>query len=78
MLYSPEKAQHFGGTYCLHPQDRRVSQQETSRSTQKAELSLLQASASFLLGFLFDTDGGGDVFLQNIGLSPNYVALPQP
>jgi hypothetical protein len=28
-----------------------------------------------LLGFLFDPEDGVDIFLRNVGLSPNYTAL---
>jgi hypothetical protein len=38
-------------------------------------ISLLAASAGFLLGLLFSSDNGGDTFLQNIGLPANYMVL---
>jgi hypothetical protein len=28
-----------------------------------------------LLGLFFDLEDGGDMFLRNVGLSPNYTAL---
>jgi hypothetical protein len=31
--------------------------------------------AGFLLGILFDPDVGGDIFVRNVGHSPNYTAL---
>lgn len=32
-------------------------------------------AACFLLGLIFDPDYGEDLFLQNVGISPNYVEL---
>jgi hypothetical protein len=32
---------------------------------QKVDLSLPSTSAGFLLGLLFDPEGGGDVFFRN-------------
>jgi hypothetical protein len=41
-----------------------------------AGLSLLPASACFLLDLFFDPEDGGEMFLQNIGwLSMDYTAL---
>jgi hypothetical protein len=40
-----------------------------------ATLSLLPASADFLLGLLFDPKDGCDMFLQSIGLPLNYIVL---
>jgi hypothetical protein len=40
-----------------------------------SKLSLLPASAGFLFEVLFNPDDGGDPFLKNVRLSPNYVAL---
>jgi hypothetical protein len=37
--------------------------------------SLQAGSAGFLLGLLFNAEDGGDMFLRNVGLSPNYKAL---
>jgi hypothetical protein len=62
-----ERAHHFRGTDCLHLQGSRVSQARNS--------SLLTASAGFLLGILSNPEDGGDMSLQNIGLSLNYMAL---
>jgi hypothetical protein len=42
---------------------------KTSRSKWQAKLT------GFLLGLLFDPKDGGDTFLRNVGLSPNYMAL---
>jgi hypothetical protein len=35
------------------------------------ELSLPSAPSGFLLGFLFEPEDGGDMFLRNVGLPPN-------
>jgi hypothetical protein len=38
----------------------------------------LPVSCSFLLGFFFDTEGGGSTLLPNVSwLSANYTAVPQ-
>jgi hypothetical protein len=34
-----------------------------------------EANLGLLLGLLFGPEDGGDIFLQNIGLIPNYTAL---
>jgi hypothetical protein len=39
------------------------------------ELMLPSASACFSLGLLVDPEDGGDIFLRNVGLSPNYTVL---
>jgi hypothetical protein len=46
---------------------------ETSR--RRAHYRLPPASANFLLGLFLDHEDGGDMFLQNIWLSPNCTAL---
>jgi hypothetical protein len=33
------------------------------------------ASVGFLLGSFFDPEYGGDMFLRNVGLSPNHMML---
>jgi hypothetical protein len=37
--------------------------------------SLPPDSAGFLLGLLFNHEVGGEMFLRNVWLSPNYMAL---
>jgi hypothetical protein len=39
------------------------------------QLSLLLASVCFMLGLLFYSKDGGDMFLQNVWFSPNYTLL---
>jgi hypothetical protein len=60
----------FRGTYRLHLQDRRVSQ---GRNQKKYSASSA-GSVGFLLGLVFHTEDGGDMFLRNV-LSPNYTLL---
>jgi hypothetical protein len=48
---------------------------EADSKVSLAQLGLLHVSAGFLLGLLFDPEGGKDVSLQNIGQSLNYRAL---
>jgi hypothetical protein len=38
---------------------------------------LLPVSAGILPGLIFDPEGDGDMFLRNVGLSPNYTELQQ-
>jgi hypothetical protein len=33
------------------------------------------AAAGLLIGFLFDSEDGADIFLRNVELCPNYTAL---
>jgi hypothetical protein len=40
-----------------------------------SELNLPPAFRAFLLRLLFDPEDGGDMFLRNVALSPNYTAL---
>jgi hypothetical protein len=43
--------------------------------TSRNSLVFLSASADFLLRFLFDAEDAGDIFLRNVGMSPNYKAI---
>lgn len=64
MVFSVVMLCSFGGTYDLHFQGRTISQ-------TGGKLSCLPpASAGFLLGLLFYPKDGGDMFLEEIGLSP--------
>jgi hypothetical protein len=66
---SSEKARHFGGTPYLHLQGPKVSQARNER------ISLPPASFGYLLGLLFEPEAGGEIFLRNVEVSPNYTAL---
>jgi hypothetical protein len=46
--------------------------------TVKTVLGLSPASADFSLGLLLDREDGGDMFLRNVGLFPNYMSLYPP
>jgi hypothetical protein len=35
----------------------------------------LAASAGLIFGLEFDPEDGGDTFLRNVGITPNYAAL---
>jgi hypothetical protein len=56
------------GIYRLLLQGRRVSH---VRNPKKQAAN----SAGFLLGLLFDPEDRSDMFLLNVGLSPNYTGL---
>jgi hypothetical protein len=47
---------------------------EPSKSQQKM-LNFPPATTGLLSGLLFDSEEGGDVFLRNVGLSPEYTLL---
>jgi hypothetical protein len=36
---------------------------------------LTPASVGFMSGLFFDTEDGGDMFLRNVVISPNYTAI---
>jgi hypothetical protein len=50
------------------------SKSKPSKKRADAEPSLLPASVGFLLGLLSDFEEGGNIFLRNTGLYPNYTA----
>jgi hypothetical protein len=57
--YGSETARCFEGSYFSHPQGRRTE---------------LAAYLCWCLpALLFDPEDEGDIFLRNIGLSPNYI-----
>jgi hypothetical protein len=71
---SPLKVnRRFGVTYRLHLQGR-ISRERYQHEI-RWEAGLSPASAGYLLGLLFDPEDVGDIFLRNVGLSPNYKAL---
>jgi hypothetical protein len=72
--YSSERARRFGRTYGLISRTVELRKEETSRNRREGELSLSLAFDWFL-DLLFYPEGGGDMFLRNIELSPNYVAI---
>jgi hypothetical protein len=63
---SSATARRFGGTYRFRIQGRKVNQEKI----QKPCLWIASAAWLFL-----DPEGGGDTFLRNVGLSPNYTTL---
>jgi hypothetical protein len=67
MLSSPLKInQHFKGSCHLHLQGQRLSQVRNENGADTKQDTYCLLDASFLLGFFFDPEDGGDVFLQNI------------
>lgn len=68
MLYSPEGSTAFW---------RNISLPSSDQKSKPAEVGSKLNSVYFLLGILFDPEGGDNVSLQNIVLPPNYIALPQ-
>jgi hypothetical protein len=58
-------------TFSLRVEEKAKQENSTSRST----LSFPRVSAGFLFRLLFDPEDGDDIFLRNIGFSPNYTAL---
>jgi hypothetical protein len=67
---SPLKVnRRFGGTCRLHLQGRRICRARDQREGRwQAELCF---HAGFLLSIFFDPEDGGDMFLQNVGLTFN-------
>jgi hypothetical protein len=69
-VYSGKVHQRFGGKYCFHLQDRKISK---ARNKHGSACRLLHAS--FLLGLFFDFEDGGDMLLRNAGRSPSQTVL---
>jgi hypothetical protein len=72
---SPLKVnRHFGGTYRLHLQGRRIRQARYQRESRcQAEFYF---KAGFLLVLFLDPEDGGDMFIRNIcWLSTDYTAI---
>jgi hypothetical protein len=67
-----ERAGYFRGMYHLHLQGQTVRQ-----SKKPARWALPSASASFLLGLLFNPEDGGNIYLLNVRLSLKYIVLQQ-
>jgi ABC-type molybdate transport system permease subunit len=59
---SSETARRFGGTYCLHLQDRRLRKARNRVFSTRGSLILPPVSAGFILVLLFDPEDGGDKF----------------
>jgi hypothetical protein len=58
-----ETARRFRGTYCVHLQGRRVS--------QEGNMMVPPATVDFLLDLLYDPEKAGDRFCRNVGISVN-------
>jgi hypothetical protein len=67
MPHSSETAQHFGENITSIFRVKEQAKHETSRSRRQA--------AGFLLGLLLKPEDGGDMFLQNVRLSPSCMEL---
>jgi hypothetical protein len=58
----------FGGTYCLHLKDQRVSQTRSKHQVGRySTLLYVILSACFFRGLLYSPEDGGSMFLQNVG-----------
>jgi hypothetical protein len=52
-----------------------AQQQETAKSSQQTEFTLLPDSAGFWFSLLFHPEDGVNMLLQSIFLFPNHIAL---
>jgi hypothetical protein len=52
-----------------------LKQKSGGSRRRRTEISFLPAYAVFFLSLLFCREDEGDVFLWNVGLSPNYTKL---
>jgi hypothetical protein len=72
-------SRRFGRTYGFHLQNWRVSQARNRHEADSKQMlinSCCLLYAVFLLGLLFNTEDGGDMFLRNVGwLSMDYTAF---
>jgi hypothetical protein len=67
MLSRPLKInQHFKGTCHLHLEGQRISQVRNQNEADTKQDTRYLLDASFLLGFFFDPEDGGDMFFENI------------
>jgi hypothetical protein len=67
----------FRGNISLHLQGRIVSQAKNKAEVfeRLSNSFSLSASAGLLLGTLFYSEDGSDMFLRNVGLSTKYTDL---
>jgi hypothetical protein len=65
-----------GRSHCVHnPNASEKKFWQNGLEQETGKLSLPPASAGFLLGLLFNPEDGGGMFLWNIRLSPDNMAL---
>jgi hypothetical protein len=57
---------------------RNVSSPPSSPKSNKPTETGGKLSKVSLFGLMFDPEYGGDIFLRNVGFSPNYTALCNP
>jgi hypothetical protein len=66
MQCSPVKVyRRFGGPYYIHLHCRRRKEQSTSQQ-EAAYFLLIAVPACYLVGFLFDPEDSGNMFLRNV------------
>jgi hypothetical protein len=52
-----------------------MSKSKRNKKKAKAGIKPNRISPGFLLLLLSNPEGGGDIFIRNVGLFPNYTAL---